>query len=306
MSYSSANLDRNIPGLHFADMQSGMNTVDHMDKHFSAFNFLEYMASLDFKVREGFVEQYEGTISLEVVYKYTRPKVVPVAQLHPLHKNIYKISGWAGYKPDADRWTRIPYFDLKKIGQFLWCSISRKVQVKDFQTLAWLAQVHYIFQRTDGDNLEDYYFLDTHVEFELDPLQSKFPSLADNHIFLCIAPINITIIDRKTYFSFNNPSYIWSSSPDGSEALSHDMVKALGLPSLTPYIHCMKGIGSGLIHQAAAEYMKYKGFDPSTQDYAQSQGYPLFEILPSASQDDDHFETVKDDNDQPVGLHKAA
>ena len=39
--------------------------------------------------------------------------------------------------------------------------------------------------------------------------------------------------------------------------------------------------------------MKHKGFDPLTQDYAGSQGYPLFELLDTV-QDSHHFEIVED------------
>ncbi|THU97314.1 hypothetical protein K435DRAFT_796614 [Dendrothele bispora CBS 962.96] len=63
--------------------------------------------------------------------------------------------------------------------------------------------------------------------------------------------------------SDENDLYYWSFDPDGSCPLSKRVTEALGLPELIP----------------KAQFQLFRGYNPSTQEFAKRHGLPLLDII---------------------------
>ena len=105
-------------------------------------------------------------------------------------------------------------------------------------------------------------------------------------IFLFIAPITITASHPSgtsgidiCWGSDDNDLYYWSFDPDGSSPLSKRVTEALGLPKLIPeaWLHLEKF--SDYQYEATKQFQLFRGYNPSTQEFAQRHGLPLVDII---------------------------
>ncbi|KAK1231252.1 hypothetical protein PQX77_005636 [Marasmius sp. AFHP31] len=91
--------------------------------------------------------------------------------------------------------------------------------------------------------------------------------------------------------------YYWSLDPTGDSKMPEVQRTALGLPSFRQtielqlqYAFCWKAE----VYDLARQWQEAQGFDPTTTDFARSEGYPILEILP---QNDDRFENCAEDDE---------
>ncbi|THU85598.1 hypothetical protein K435DRAFT_869105 [Dendrothele bispora CBS 962.96] len=106
----------------------------------------------------------------------------------------------------------------------------------------------------------------------------------DRNVFLFIAPVTLNRCPESgstevRWLTNGRDHYFWSFDPSGSTPLSRRTCNNLGLPKYKTSI-------SSMVHNlfdyqyAAAKYLQeIQGFDPLTQDFAQTHGLPLVEIL---------------------------
>ncbi|KAF9058947.1 hypothetical protein BDP27DRAFT_1239741, partial [Rhodocollybia butyracea] len=96
-------------------------------------------------------------------------------------------------------------------------------------------------------------------------------------IYLFIAPVREFNISSIPHFCLGDPPYFWSMDPLGSIPMNQETQALLGtLPPLYTSVH--GDSWDNLQYLAASEYIRYRGFDPTESKYAQSQGYPIFEV----------------------------
>ncbi|KAF9078151.1 hypothetical protein BDP27DRAFT_1202629, partial [Rhodocollybia butyracea] len=96
--------------------------------------------------------------------------------------------------------------------------------------------------------------------------------------YFFIEPIKITKINGVSHFSLHDPPFFWSSDSSGCFPMREETRFLLGLP--LPEVS-MRGASyfTQDIYDAVSEYVKLKGFDPFSLDYARSQNYPIFKII---------------------------
>ncbi|THU89581.1 hypothetical protein K435DRAFT_841758 [Dendrothele bispora CBS 962.96] len=112
------------------------------------------------------------------------------------------------------------------------------------------------------------------------------PNILPGNIFLFIAPVilNKCPENGSTEVSLGKHGenhYFWSFDPDGSTHISKEVCDIIGLPkyraSLLPLV-----AGYQDYHWKAIQRLQELcGYDPSTQDFARANGFPLLEISPS-------------------------
>lgn len=112
------------------------------------------------------------------------------------------------------------------------------------------------------------------------------PGLMYRNVYLFIAPIKTTKVESNVQFSFNDLPYFWSLDSTGALPMTKQTQKLLGLPSYRAVVeNGMQWNAAEL--SAVSYYIKSKGFNPKSLDYAQAQHYPIFEAL-----DDNDFEVI--------------
>ncbi|KAF9254905.1 hypothetical protein L218DRAFT_847720, partial [Marasmius fiardii PR-910] len=74
--------------------------------------------------------------------------------------------------------------------------------------------------------------------------------------------------------------YFWSHDPSGHDSLSPHMCRYLGLPiNLSVTLDYCQNSWPTKFYKALHNYQVARGFDPTTTDFAQSLGHPIFEII---------------------------
>ncbi|KAL0567534.1 hypothetical protein V5O48_014457 [Marasmius crinis-equi] len=85
----------------------------------------------------------------------------------------------------------------------------------------------------------------------------------------------------------------WSFNPDGRNRITTDLCNYLGLPiSLSP--KCMEYYWSTEIYKALRAYQIARDFDPNTPEFAQRNGYSIYEIIKKPPPSGNRFEEIKD------------
>ncbi|THU93290.1 hypothetical protein K435DRAFT_670529, partial [Dendrothele bispora CBS 962.96] len=73
--------------------------------------------------------------------------------------------------------------------------------------------------------------------------------------------------------------YYWSFNPDGSCPLSKRVTEALGLPELIPEARVWPYKFQDYQYEATKQFQLFRGYNPSTQEFAKRHGLPLVDII---------------------------
>ncbi|THU93263.1 hypothetical protein K435DRAFT_559842, partial [Dendrothele bispora CBS 962.96] len=73
--------------------------------------------------------------------------------------------------------------------------------------------------------------------------------------------------------------YYWSFDPDGSSPLSKRVTEALGLPEFTPKAQLWLYKFADYQYKATRQFQIFRGYNPSTQEFAKRHGLPLVDII---------------------------
>jgi hypothetical protein len=164
---------------------------------------------------------------------------------------------------------------------------------------AWLSQAHHVFstypisgsKENFGKNSKPKHHLDCSLHCIINPvlldefqlvltLRSWEPySESAKDIFLFAAiPCLVESFDLKDTFlewGENGVFYYWSFDPTGAQRLLAEDAELLHLPIFSAYLYPnnIPDLTYHIIHT----YQKYKGYDPSTIDYAVDHGWPLLD-----------------------------
>ena len=87
------------------------------------------------------------------------------------------------------------------------------------------------------------------------------------------------MIESVPHFSLHNPSYFWAMDPAGYVKMKEETYILLGLPMLEENV--MLGLLHNPIPKAVSDFLKLKGFDPLTLDYAHAHNLPIFNVMPN-------------------------
>ncbi|KAI3621216.1 hypothetical protein WG66_014496 [Moniliophthora roreri] len=190
------------------------------------------------------------------------------------------------------RWT-----GLREIPQYVCVDCNRslqecKVVMKDGSVRerldiesAWLAQAHSILSQLGihEDEWEKYSIIEglnptlyTHEKENAD-------ITSNTHIpYLFVRPIPRLSDDETTWRSWAESTYFWSLDPSGQEEMSESTKVFLGLPSFKTRIDFRCKSWNIETYKVIKRYQGFKGFDPTTTDYARSLGYPLIQVVGDA------------------------
>ncbi|THU95060.1 hypothetical protein K435DRAFT_839626 [Dendrothele bispora CBS 962.96] len=201
-------------------------------------------------------------------------------------------------------WTRVPYDQLQSYSSGRrprydnkWmqnCSATVYIdrRSEDWLSATWLSQAQYFCDAVNGlytDILESAALL-SEVQFSLQPNYKSHHSLSHpnySKIFLFIAPVTITASHHSgisgidvCWGNDDKDLYYWSLDPDGSCPLSKRVTEALGLPELIPKAWARVAGGfEDYQYEATKQFQLFRGYNPSTQEFAQRHGLPLVDII---------------------------
>ncbi|THU95061.1 hypothetical protein K435DRAFT_859913 [Dendrothele bispora CBS 962.96] len=250
--------------LHPSSLQNTQNMFKTKDKEMEVTIWMD-----KWQVGGGFVGQKKEPSSETGLKRWTR---VPYDQL------------WS-YSPG-----RCPHFDYRCLN---YCSrlVCIDWNVRDWLSASWLSQAQYLCDTVNGlykDVLESAALL-SQVQFDLWPNNESHHSLLHpdyRKIFLFIAPITITASHSSETSGSNvcwgngdNNFYYWSFDPDGSHPLSKRVTEALGLPKLTPKAELWLDKFADYQYEATRQFQIFRGYNPSTQEFAQRHGLPLVDVI---------------------------
>ncbi|EEC00008.1 hypothetical protein MPER_00156, partial [Moniliophthora perniciosa FA553] len=152
---------------------------------------------------------------------------------------------------------------------------------------AWLAQAHSIFGQLGIREEEwDEYSITTHFDLYICPIeahtyQEENIDIASNKptLYLFVRPIPRLSDNETTWKSWAESAYFWSFDPFGREEMSESMSVSLGLPSCNIQMKLRSKSWDRCAYKLMERLQRFKGFDPTTTDYARSLGYPIMEIV---------------------------
>ncbi|THU97320.1 hypothetical protein K435DRAFT_68613 [Dendrothele bispora CBS 962.96] len=162
---------------------------------------------------------------------------------------------------------------------------------EDWLFATWLSQAQYFCDKVDGlyKDIPESAALLSGVQFRLLPNYKIHHSLLNpncSKIFFFIAPITITTSHPSgasgidvCWGNGNNDPYYWSFDPDGSSRLSKRVTEALGLPELIPKAWLQLSECADYQYEATKQFQLFRGYNPSTQEFAQRHGLPLVDII---------------------------
>ncbi|THU97997.1 hypothetical protein K435DRAFT_857125 [Dendrothele bispora CBS 962.96] len=153
---------------------------------------------------------------------------------------------------------------------------------------AWLSQAQYFSDKVNGlykEILGSAALLHT-VIFHLNPDHKNYRSLLHPNIFrifLFIAPVTVSYLSgtHGTDISWgsDNNLYYWSFDRDGSCPLSKRVTQTLGLPELIAGITLGQQKFEDYQYEATRQFHSLRGYNPSTQQFAEKYGLPLIDII---------------------------
>ncbi|THV02275.1 hypothetical protein K435DRAFT_963182 [Dendrothele bispora CBS 962.96] len=126
----------------------------------------------------------------------------------------------------------------------------------------------------------------TSIRFFLEPNYKNHHSLLHpnfHKIFLFIAPITASHSSVASEIDVcwgndDNDLYYWSLDPDGSCPLSKRVTETLGLPEFLPRSELWQQDFADYQYEATKEFQIFRGYNPSTQEFAKRHGLPLVDI----------------------------
>ncbi|THU88220.1 hypothetical protein K435DRAFT_316771 [Dendrothele bispora CBS 962.96] len=155
---------------------------------------------------------------------------------------------------------------------------------------AWLSQAQYFCDTVNGlyEDIPKSAALADKVSFSLQPkshenhhsyLHPKFCQ-----IFLFIAPITASHPSETSgidvcWGNDDNDLYYWSFDSDGSGPLSKRVTEVLGLPELIPKARVDTSKFEDYQYEATKQFQLFRGYNPSTQEFAQRHRLPLVDII---------------------------
>ncbi|THU97305.1 hypothetical protein K435DRAFT_68425 [Dendrothele bispora CBS 962.96] len=196
-------------------------------------------------------------------------------------------------------WTRVPYDQLwsystqtcshydNKWMQNCSAAVYIDQSSQDWLSATWLSQAQDFCDEVNGlyKDIPRSAALVSNVNFHLQPKCKNHYSLNFAKIFLFIAPITVTGHPSGTsgidvcWGNDDNDLYYWSFNPDGSCPLSKRVTEALGLPELIPKAQLWLGKFADYQYEATKQFQLFRGYNPSTQEFAQRHGLPLVDII---------------------------
>ncbi|THU97291.1 hypothetical protein K435DRAFT_796595 [Dendrothele bispora CBS 962.96] len=155
---------------------------------------------------------------------------------------------------DLKGWTRVPC-------DHLWSYSSGRCPHLDHRQLTGFSRLIHIFW--NGNSLtaswlsQAQYFCDT-----VNGLYKDIPESAD-----------------ACWGNDDNDLYYWSFNPDGSCPLSKRVTEALGLPEFLPRAQLVLERFADYQYEATKQFQLFRGYNPSTQEFAKRHGLPLLDII---------------------------
>ncbi|THV02278.1 hypothetical protein K435DRAFT_836502 [Dendrothele bispora CBS 962.96] len=199
---------------------------------------------------------------------------------------------------DLKGWTRISYDHFWSYStrtcphcDFKWMEpCSRQVTIdRERLSAAWLSQAQYFCDIANGlyKDIQRSAALLTGARFLLEPKYKNYHSLLHPNfrkIFLFIAPITashppVTSEIDVCWGTDNNDLYYWSFDPDGSWPLSKRVTETLGLPEFLPKSYLWQQDFADYQYEATKKFQVFRGYNPSTQEFAKRHGLPLVDII---------------------------
>ncbi|KAL0565709.1 hypothetical protein V5O48_016312 [Marasmius crinis-equi] len=151
----------------------------------------------------------------------------------------------------------------------------------------WVSQAWSVFDAIGvslDDDLDEYrlYAAVLHLEGDLSQSASDCQLRRQQPIYL--------FVGRRNF-----KSYFWSLDADGRSSLSTDICCQLGLPAvLEEKTYYGAYIWRNETYKAIYQYQIERGFDPTTTDFAQALGYPVYRIVPDDPAQFKEFEEPKE------------
>ncbi|THV03765.1 hypothetical protein K435DRAFT_962266 [Dendrothele bispora CBS 962.96] len=204
---------------------------------------------------------------------------------------------------DFKGWTRIPYGQFcsystekcshsdQKWMQFCYTSVLIDGSSHDWLSTTWLSQAQYFCDTADDlyKDILERAALPSQVWFILEPNFKNHHTLLHlnyDKIFLFIASITIKASHSSRtsgidvcWGNDDNNLYYWSFNPDGSCPLSKKATEVLGLPELIPKAWLWLEKFEDYQYEATKQFQLFRGYNPSTQEFAQRHGLPLVDII---------------------------
>ncbi|THU97295.1 hypothetical protein K435DRAFT_857704 [Dendrothele bispora CBS 962.96] len=159
----------------------------------------------------------------------------------------------------------------------------------DWLSATWLSQARYFCDTVNGlyKDIPESTALLRQVSFSLKSNYKNHHSILHPQfceIFLFIAPITVSHPSGTSgidvcWGNDKNDLYYWSFDPDGSHPLSERVTEALGLPELIPKAMSVPLKFADYQYKATKQFQLFRGYDPSTQEFAQRHGFPLVDVI---------------------------
>ncbi|THU88206.1 hypothetical protein K435DRAFT_842243 [Dendrothele bispora CBS 962.96] len=159
---------------------------------------------------------------------------------------------------------------------------------EDWLSATWLSQAQYFCDAVNGlcKDIPGSAALLSNVCFHFLPRYKNHYSLLHpnfDKIFLFIAPITASHPSGTSgidvcWGNDGNDLFHWSFDPDGSCPLSKRVAEALGLPELIPNASISTQGFANYQYEATKQFQLFRGYNPSTQEFAQRHGLPLVDI----------------------------
>ncbi|THU84148.1 hypothetical protein K435DRAFT_412235 [Dendrothele bispora CBS 962.96] len=198
-------------------------------------------------------------------------------------------------------WTRISYdkfwsYSTQKCyhcdHKWMW-NFSAAVYIdqssQDWLSATWLSQAQYFCDAVNGlyKDIPGSAALLSNVCFHFLPRYKNHYSLLHPNfgkIFLFIAPITASHLSGTSgidvcWGNDGNDLFHWSFNPEGSCPLSKRVAETLGLPELIPNASISTQGFADYQYEATKQFQLFRGYNPSTQEFAQRHGLPLVDII---------------------------
>ncbi|ESK86064.1 hypothetical protein Moror_9378 [Moniliophthora roreri MCA 2997] len=158
----------------------------------------------------------------------------------------------------------------------------------------WLAQAHSIFSQLGiHEGKWEEYSITTRFELSFYYMAYRKKSASKKPTYLFVRPIPRPSDNETTWRSWAKSVYFWSFDPFGREEISESKRISLGLPSFRIEIHLWYTSWNFNTYKVMERFQHFKGFDPTTTDYAHSLSYPIIQVV----EDKDCFQELGESND---------
>ncbi|KAK7024149.1 hypothetical protein VNI00_016527 [Paramarasmius palmivorus] len=180
--------------------------------------------------------------------------------------------------------------------------VSFKYPHDDFKK-SWLAQSSRIIDAHGVSGMEEKCFIVNPPHFELFTPQfghHRYPitlkDLPPIYLFIYPPPSPLSISELKSWEKGHTHTHFWSLDKNGQSEISEEECRRWGIAKLIPWIvwGCLMLFSwSTDVYTPLRKWQVARGFDPTTTDWAQSWGYPEWEII-GGKEEEARFEGVHD------------